>query len=174
MCFLYRHFVELSVKHLSVKFACKSEEDYKEFLNKNHNLYNLWMALKPSLSENRKRVGSSVSIGALEHYVLEVDKFDKDSMAMRYPVTKDLKPTNASTRLDIVNLHDRMAELYRAFYTIAGDLENQLKIEVEQDEIDAFASVLDRLKDRIHWFLGEMKPYVHDTHIIALIELEVA
>lgn len=75
-----------------------------------------------------------------------------------------MKPTNASTRLDIVNLHDRMAELYRAFYTIAGDLENQLKKEVEQDEIDAFASVLDRLKDRIHWFLGEMKPYVEKEH----------
>lgn len=159
MCFLYRHFVELSVKHLYVKFVCTTEEEYKAILEKGHNLYELWHATKPKLSELKKRVGSSVDIGVLEHYIMEFDRFDKDSMTMRYPIKKDLKPMNGSTRLDIINLHTRVNELYGAFEGIANDLDNQLNKEIDQARIDAFLEKYEELRPRILWLIDAMKPF---------------
>ncbi len=159
MCFLYRHFVELSIKYLNVKFVCTSEADYKALLEKNHNLYELWSITKPKLSELKKRVGSSVNLGVLEHYVLEFDRFDKDSMTMRYPVKKDLSPMNEATRLDIYNLHDRMSELYNALEAIAYDLDNQLRSDVDPVRIDAFLAEYEDLRPRVMWLVDAMKPF---------------
>ena len=158
MCFLYRHFVELSIKSLYARFVLTSEEDYKAFLNKNHNLYELWHSVKPKLSELKKKVGSSVDIGVLEHYIMEFDKFDKDSMAMRYPVKKkDLAPMHESARLDIFNLHDRVNELYLAFEGIASDLDNQLFDEVDEQKTDAFLDKYEELRHRVMWLIDKMK-----------------
>ena len=159
MCFLYRHFVELSIKHLYVKFVCTTEDEYKTILEKGHNLYELWHATKPKLSALKKRVGSSVDIGVLEHYIMEFDRFDKDSMTMRYPIKKDLKPMNSSTRLDIINLHARVNELYGAFEGIANDLDNQLDNEIDQARIDAFLAKYEELRPRVLWLIEAMKPF---------------
>lgn len=160
MCFLYRHFVELSIKYLNVKFVCTSEADYKALLEKNHNLYELWVITKPKLSELKKRVGSSVNLGVLEHYVLEFDRFDKDSMMMRYPVKKDLSPMNEATRLDIFNLHERMVDLYNALDAIAYDLDNQLRSEISQERINGFLDKYEVMRPRVLWMLEAMKPFV--------------
>lgn len=159
MCFLYRHFVELTIKHLYVKFVCSSESDYKVFLEKGHDLYELWHATKPKLKELKARVGSSVDIGVLEHYIMEFDRFDKNSMMMRYPIDKKLKPTHTSTRLDIFNLHDRVNELYWAFFAIANDLDGQLFDEVEQGKVEVFLKRYDELRPRIQWLIEAMKPF---------------
>ena len=159
MCFLYRHFVELSIKYLYLKFVCDSEEDFKNYLNNNHNLIKLWNAAKPELSTLRERVGSSVSLGVLEHYIREFNTFDEDSMTMRYPVNKKLEPTNKQTRLDIFNLHDRMQEMYSAFEGLDGDLENQLKQTLDPKEIEAFLKTYEELRGRVYWFIDSMKPY---------------
>lgn len=164
MCFLYRHFVELSIKHLYVKFVCTTEEEYKAILEKGHNLYELWHATKPKLSELKKRVGSSVDIGILEHYIMEFDRFDKDSMTMRYPIKKDLKPMNGSTRLDIINLHARVNELYGAFEGIANDLDNQLNKVIDQARIDAFLEKYEELRPRVLWLIEAMKPFAENEN----------
>ncbi len=96
MCFLYRHFVELSIKYLYVKFATPSKEEYKKFLESGHNLYKLWRDTKPLLSKLRRRVGSTVDIGVLEYYIKEFDRFDPDAMSMRYPVRNDLTLKSAT------------------------------------------------------------------------------
>lgn len=160
MCFLYRHFVELSVKHLYVKFAQPNKDEYKKFLENGHNLYKLWRDTKPILSTLRKRVGASVSIGVLEHYIEEFDKFDPDAMAMRYPVKNDLKPMHDSSRLDIYNLHERVNEMYWAIVGIANDLEGQMEGEVEQDKMDAFLADYERLRPRVLWLLNQLEPFV--------------
>lgn len=158
MCFLYRHFVELSIKHLYVKFACSSKDDYKTFLENGHNLYKLWHTTKPKLSELRRRVGSSVDIGILEHYIMEFDRFDKDAMTMRYPVKNDLSPMNKPSRLDIINLHERVNELYWAFEGIANDLDSQLDANIEQEKVDTFLTKYDKLRDRMKGILVRLEP----------------
>lgn len=159
MCFLYRHFVELAIKYLYVKYVCQSEEEYKKFLGKGHNLSDLWHIIKPKLGVLKKRVGSSVNLGILEHYIMEFNRFDKDSMAMRYPVKKDLTPMNKETRLDIFNLHDKMNELYWALEGIDNDLDYQLFVDISQDKIDSFLSKYVELKEYTLKFIETMEQY---------------
>ena len=159
ICFLFRHFVELSIKYLNVKFVCANEEDFKSLFEKGHDLRKLWTATKPRLIELHNRVGSTVNLDALEHYILEFDRFDKDSMTMRYPVKKDLSPMNLETKLDIYNLHDRMIELYYALDIIAYDLDNQLRCEVSQEQIDVFLAKYEEMHSRVLWMLEAVKPF---------------
>ena len=164
MCFLYRHFVELSIKHLYVKFASPNATEYKKFLENGHHLMSLWNETKPILSKLRRRVGSSVSLGVLEHYVEEVDKFDPDEMAMRYPVKNDLSPMHQSSRLDILNLHERMTELFWALYGIANDLDGQLEETVEKDKVEAFLSSYEELRPRMKEILASLESFVKTGH----------
>lgn len=159
MCFLYRHFVELSIKYLYLKFVSSTDEGYKILFGKGRNLNELWQTVKPTLSALKQRMGSSIDIGVMEHYILEFDRFDKDSMTMRYPVRKTLKPMNGSTRLDIFNLHNRVQDLYMAFVGIVSDLENQMNYDVDQVRIDSFLAKYEELHPRIEWLLGAMKPF---------------
>ena len=159
MCFLYRHFVELSIKYLYVKFVRVSDDDFKAFLNIGHNLMELWHAVKPKLSGLKKMVGSSVDIGVLEHYIKEFHKFDEDSMAMRYPIKKDLSPMNGATRLDVFNLHDRMVDLYQMFETLSNDIDNQLYTEVEQSLYDGFVAIYEQLRPKMQELIMNLKPF---------------
>ena len=86
ICFSYRHFIELALKHLFIKFVCTNNQEFKNYLTKGHDLEELWFAIKNKLSELKKRVHSTVSLGCIEHYIKEFDKFDKNSMTLRYPV----------------------------------------------------------------------------------------
>lgn len=157
ICFLYRHYVELAVKYLFLKFVAKEPAEFKDFLEKGHNLYELWAATKPGLSILRKRVGSTVSIGCLEHYILSFDKFDKNEMSMRYPIKKDLTKMHEPTRLDIYNLHDRMTEMHNAFESISRDLENQLFEEVAPEKIRSFEKKYVELRGRVIDFIQTMQ-----------------
>lgn len=51
ICFLYRHYVELMLKQLYLRFVCKSEDDFKKYLENGHNLNMLWLSLKPHIEE---------------------------------------------------------------------------------------------------------------------------
>lgn len=42
ICFLYRHFTELHLKFLIRKFGCSTDSDYKELVEKGHDLIKLW------------------------------------------------------------------------------------------------------------------------------------
>lgn len=156
ICFSYRHFIELTLKYLFVKFVCTNEQEYKDYLNKGHDLGELWNAIKSKLSELRKRVRSTVSLGCVEHYIKEFDKFDQSSMTLRYPVNKKLEPMRQETRLDIYNLHDRMRELYDAFNNLSYELENQLFIEVDSEKLDKFTDKYEELRSKIETIIDEI------------------
>lgn len=156
ICFSYRHFIELSLKHLFVKFVCTNEQEYKECLNKGHDLEELWKAIKNKLSKLKKRVGSTVSLGCVEHYIKEFDKFDKNSMTLRYPVDKKLKPMKPETKLDIYNLHDRMQELYKVLDNLSYELDNQLFIEIDTAKLDKFTAIYEELRPKIETIIDEI------------------
>lgn len=157
ICFSYRHFIELALKHLFVKFACSTEQEYKDYLEKGHNLYELWMVVKPKLKELKNRVGSTVDLGCLEHYIKEFHKFDESSMTLRYPINKDLKPSRPETKLDIINLHERMSEFYTAIDALSYELDNQLYGKVPEEKIKAFDEVYERLHERVIKVLEKLK-----------------
>lgn len=157
ICFLYRHYVELTIKYLFVKYGVKDDEaQYKKFLENRHNLNKLWMEARAVIEPLQERVGSKINLASLNHYILEIDKFDQNEEAMRYPIKNNLKPMHESTRLDIYNLHDRMTELYDAFEKLDSDVEGQLFEEVSQDKIDAFLERYETLRPRVIWFLDSM------------------
>lgn len=156
ICFSYRHFIELTLKYLFVKFVCTNEQDYKNYLNKGHDLGELWNAIKSKLSVLKKRVHSTVSLGCIEHYIKEFDKFDKNSMTLRYPVDKKLKPMKPETKLDIYNLHDRMLELYKAFYDLAYELDNQLFIDIDREKLEKFTDKYEELHPNIETIIDEI------------------
>ena len=157
LCFLYRHFVELTVKYLYFKFVVKGDEaQYRKFLKNGHGLNKLWIETRAIIKHLKDRVGSKVSLSCLDHYILEVDKFDQNEEAMRYPVKNNLKPMHEPTRLDIFNLHDRMAELFDAFDKLDHDIENQLFADVRQDKIDSFLRKYNEMRPRLLWFLEMM------------------
>ena len=161
MCFAYRHFVELYLKHIYIKFVCTSEEDYKRFLCIGHNVVELWNESKPTLRAYKDRIGSTVSLGVVEHYIKEISQFDINSMSMRYPINKDIKPLQPHRHLDIQNLHDRMEELYVALEQIAWDFDNQLvNYNIPEEEINNFKSKYLELLPSVHKFLAEIEKYI--------------
>ena len=103
-------------------------------------------------------MGSTVDIGLLEYYIKEFDRFDPDEMTMRYPVKNDLTPMHKSTRLDIINLHERVNELYWAFEGIANDLDSQLDAVIEQEKVDAFLTKYEELRERELEILKDLEP----------------
>lgn len=160
MCFAYRHFVELYLKHIYIKFVCRSEEDYKRFLNIGHNVVELWNESKPTLKAFKDRVGTSVSLGIVEHYIKEISQFDVNSMSMRYPIDKNLAPLQPQRHLDIQNLRDRMEELYNAFGKMVWDFDNQITVNIPQNEIDDFKTKYQELLPSVHKFLAEIEQFV--------------
>lgn len=156
ICFSYRHFIELSLKFFFVRFVCTNEQEYKGYLENGHDLNGLWKGVKKKLSELKKRVGSTVNIECVEHYIKEFDKFDKTSMTLRYPVNKKLEPMKPETRLDIYNLHDRMQELYNAFDGLSCDLDNQLLVDVDSDKLNKFAGRYEELRSKIETLIDEI------------------
>lgn len=159
MCFLYRHYVELSLKYLYLKFACPSDREFETLLNagNSHDLVYFWNLLKPFLRDGKKRFHCSTDIGMVENYIRDIARFDKDSMTMRYPITKKLKQTKERIRLDIPNLRDRMKELYEAFNAFDCDFPKYEMSALPSEEIEAFLEKYSEMKPKIESFLRSLE-----------------
>jgi hypothetical protein len=141
LIFLYRHFIELFLKGLYMKYSGETEANIKGYLNAvGHDLNASWNKVKPIVSTGKKHVGSSQNLGAIEHYINEVNAFDPTSMVMRYPLDKKsmTQMHQKSMHLDYINLHDRMAELYESLRTLEYDIDNQLNVTASDEEIAGF------------------------------------
>ena len=157
ICFLYRHFVELYIKYLYLKFAQPNENEFKNFLNSGHDLNKLWKATKPILSKKKKKYHCKVDIGLLDKYVLDIHKFDEKSERLRYPVDKKLSPTNYNIRIDIYNLHEKMQELFNAFEAFDNSFPPCEMPDVPIVEITSFLKKYHELKPKIESFLSSLK-----------------
>ena len=163
MCFCYRHFVELYLKFIYVKYACKTEEEYKDFLKIGHNLVELWNAAKPTLKAMKDRVGTTVNLNIVEHYIKEINHFDDQSMSMRYPINKELKQMHPNTRLDLLNLHDRMHELHYALEGLVYDYANQITISYPIKEMEDFKDAYRTMAHKVSAFLDQVNTFVDRT-----------
>ena len=104
--FLYRHYVELTLKDLvsmgNEKYGKPSTPYLRKILN-GHRIDLLWQELKPLLQQIHP-TEKSEEIEAVEACLLEFSKVDESSMSFRYPVDKKKNPTLKS------NLHLRALE----------------------------------------------------------------
>lgn len=144
--FMYRHYCELIIKYLYIKYVHKvksfaSKDDYendiKDFLNKGHRVIDLWDCTSPIVSELKSRVKSVVPIEALDSYFKQVSTFDYDSMKMRYPIDKDLSAMiNGHVKIDIFNLNAKMMGLAEAIEVLDGEIDHQITHNAPIDQLD--------------------------------------
>ncbi len=121
--FLYRQFVELTIKAIYVEFSQDPEDAVKStFKTVGHNLVKMWHAVRPL----PQGMPSPETLTVIDHYVREFQDGDPRSFTFRYPTTKDLDQVlETDHAIDLAVLRDRIGELGRLLGQIEGRLEAQ-------------------------------------------------
>ncbi len=152
--FNFRHSIETYLKLLYFKFGEQTETARRDFIEKGHNLQSLWATLRPFLNKGKKHVGCTVDLNAVEHYINEINKFDSDSMIMRYPIDKDLTPNkNLEHHFDYINLVARMNDLCDALRQIDYELSNQMDKSATLEELTQYIEIYNKYASQIKEFL---------------------
>ena len=163
--FNYRHSIEAYLKALFFNHGNHTDEERRKFLKCGHNLQSLWSNLRPTLDAGKKHVGSSVNLDAIEHYIKEINKFDPDSMVMRYPIRKDLKNNKGRQyRVDFIHFGERMDELCNSLRQIDYDISNQMDELATPKELSKYLEVFTKYKDEIDEFLLLLEKELEDEY----------
>lgn len=163
--FNYRHSIEAYLKALFFNHGNHTDEERQKFLKYGHNLQSLWSNLRPTLDAGKKHVGSSVNLDAIEHYIKEINKFDPDSMMMRYPIRKDLKNNKGRQyRVDFIHFGERMDELCNSLRQIDYDISNQMDELATPEELSKYLEVFTKYKDEIDEFLLLLEKELEDEY----------
>lgn len=173
LCYAFRHCMEMQIKYLYVKYSGATEEDLKLFLNSNHNLNESWKKVKPILTAGKKKVGSRINIGALEHYIQEMTRFDPISMRMRYPVDKRLEKHNSQIfRLDVPDFYKKMTAFYHAMRQIDYDIDNQIESQASEEDIRAFIDMYHSVEPSILSFLKSIQVFVSERESFEIVSFD--
>lgn len=124
VCFLYRQYMELAMKYIYLKYSGSNKEKKISVIKDvNHSLLKIWNKVKPIiLEESGKKEKEDIKI--VDDYINQFDLFDKSSFTFRYPITKELDGIlTGERRMNLVNLKERMNELYCFFDGCTGKLE---------------------------------------------------
>lgn len=134
--FLYRQFIELSLKSLYLEYADKSmHEKIQTIKQVSHNLAQMWNKLKPTLIDVSNNKSEEEIVNVVESYIMQYHNFDKGSFKFRYPIDKDANPLiKGEERIDLVNLKERMTELDNFFSGADGHLDYLKTCKYEQEQ----------------------------------------
>ncbi|RSL35314.1 hypothetical protein D7Z54_01745 [Salibacterium salarium] len=134
--FLYRQFIELSIKSLYLEYSdIPMEDKIQTIKSAGHNLMRMWNGLKPTLVDASFSEDEKGLINAVESYILQYHSFDKSSFKFRYPIDKESNPLlKDEERIDIANLKERMTELDNFFGGADGKLGHLQENKYEQEE----------------------------------------
>jgi len=138
-CFLYRQYLELSLKDIYIRFSDDNEDAKKKKIYKvSHKLEKIWKCTKP-LIEKTITEEDKEQLVTLESYVLEFAHEDPFSIKYRYPITQELTPTIPNERdINIRNMMVRMDEVEWFLAGVVSSLEvNQLQKECAQHRENA-------------------------------------
>jgi len=131
-CFLYRQYVELTLKHLYLGTA---EEKTRTIKQASHDLKSIWKKVRPII-EGYYPTEDPTPLLAAEDYILQFAEEDKSSFAFRYPITKNLSLVHGKQRwINLRNLATRMAELESFLTGVQAGMEAMKDIE---DEMKAY------------------------------------
>ncbi|MBU3206984.1 hypothetical protein KPL33_08330 [Clostridium algidicarnis] len=125
ICFLYRQYLELAMKNIFLKYSGSSEEDkVKVIKNVSHNLNEMWKKMVLIISEETTNEEKE-DIKIVRDYIKQFSDFDKSSFTFRYPINKELDLLFKEEKfLDLINLRERMNELYNFFEGCDGKLDS--------------------------------------------------
>ncbi|AMA72761.1 hypothetical protein ACKE5C_11180 [Aneurinibacillus thermoaerophilus] len=134
--FLYRQFLELSMKEIYLNYSEHSTEDKVKTIDKaGHNLLRIWNEIKPLIQEGCNSNDDDKTIKVVEDYINQFHAFDKTSFTFRYPITKKLAPTlDKEYRIDLLNLKQRIDELGHFFSGVDGQLDANKENKYEQQK----------------------------------------
>ncbi|MEK5233463.1 hypothetical protein MHB42_17300 [Lysinibacillus sp. FSL K6-0232] len=134
--FLYRQFIELSLKSLYLEYADKPmDEKIQTIKQVSHNLAQMWNKLKPTLIDASNNKSEEEIVNVVEGYIMRYHNFDKGSFKFRYPIDKDANPLiKGEERIDLVNLKERMTELDNFFSGADGHLDYLKTCKYEQEQ----------------------------------------
>ncbi len=138
--FLYRHFVELTLKDLFLRLVslCHIGIDPKRVTT--HKLIPLWEFVKAHLNCIREEMHDKEIVPALDKLIRELSDLDPDSMHFRYAVDKEFAEMVLPRSLSMDHLKSTMEKIYNGFaYIEAGidmewdarDFDAELRAEVE-------------------------------------------
>ena len=165
MMFLYRHYTELTLKKLFIKFIASSEEEISTYLKKGHDLCQLWPEVKTYLSTSKQKVGSKVNIGALDSYIHQFNSFDPDSMKMRYPIDKKTLPNKEVCWLDYKQFAELMNDFRKSVEQIDYDISNQVIVNDDKSKIAKFEEEYRYVCKEIISFLEKLKKIESQTKV---------
>jgi len=134
--FLYRQFIELSLKSLYLEYSEDSMADKIQTIKQvGHNLQAMWKKVKPILMEASDLNDEKDTVKTVEGYILQYHRFDKGSFKFRYPIDKEHNPLlQGEERIDIVNLKECMTELDNFFGGADGKLDFLKDCKYEQEQ----------------------------------------
>lgn len=125
--FLYRHFIELSLKQC-IQIGSELHEDaQREPFG--HNLQALWKDARRYIKLTWPE-GPTEDLDAAEQIILEFDQVDHTNEEFRYPVTRDGRASlaNAPRHLDLNNLKSRMDEMSSFFMGAMLGMDHELEV----------------------------------------------
>ena len=118
--FLYRHFIELSIKDV-VAHGAYLETRRSEF-PPHHDLVGLWVEARKVFD----RVGGCTpeDLDAVGSLIAELNAIDPGSFSFRYPVKKDWSPSLAQTEFNLEQFCQGIAKLAEFFEAARAMLEH--------------------------------------------------
>jgi hypothetical protein len=142
--FCYRQYLELTLKYIIILGEIISTGQFSSI--KGHGLKPLWVRCKIILDWYNEGKDKQF-LNIIEEYILDFDTMDPNSVNFRYPIDKDGNPIHSNRKtIDLVNLRDRMNELYNFFdgcqhmidhvndnILEMKQIESELKREIEQE-----------------------------------------
>jgi len=110
-CFLYRHYIELSLKSLYFDFVWDKLEDSAKKIFGCHSIRTLWFKVE-ELYRAPDSGSSTQQTNALESYLMEFEKMDPNGQIFRYSFDKQWKLHFPNPKkYDLKNLFIRMNEI---------------------------------------------------------------
>lgn len=129
--FLYRHSIELELKSLLLTLKSKeciskkTTPNRKKIIDKlkNHSLSDLWNMVNPILQKYYKKTDCKKLISLVSHQIEELNKFDPDSTAFRYPYANKVENNEFVKNLNDIS-HINLLVFYKEINKLCDNIQN--------------------------------------------------
>lgn len=134
--FLYRQFIELSLKQIYFYYSREDAKDkIKRIQRTSHDLIAIWKEVKIVLIEASDCRDDKESIETVENYIMQFSEIDNSSFRFRYPVNKQFEQTvEKQQKINLSNLKSRMTELGNFFDAATSKLAHMREYEADAME----------------------------------------
>jgi hypothetical protein len=133
ICFLYRQYLELSLKDMYLYYSAQSDDEKASFLRKtNHSLLNVWENnVAPMISPLMTHQPQIDEFNLVAGYIKDFQSLDADSYIFRYPINKKERKLYHTTpmKLNIIGLMRKMDKIehFLSFVSTMLDIEKMQK-----------------------------------------------